>query len=184
MFEEQLILQRLNIHSFNLQPSELETLWDVVTKILPDDRTLLKMCYIEVVKETYEHAGIQIPKWIEFILTISYLTLKICIWLIWNSVHLRKTRNSLVDLGKSFKSWMLEIDRFVIDNIDLFETEIQRLQIILLFWILLNSNDSMNHIATQIVIATFSVSSGLLNLYPSPLTNQPSRYANDDLTVN
>ena len=62
MFDEQLILQRLKFHSSELQPSELETLWDIATEILPEHRKLLRVCYLEAVKETYVHAGIQIAE--------------------------------------------------------------------------------------------------------------------------
>jgi hypothetical protein len=62
IFDEQLVLPRLHVPSSDLQPSELETLWDIVTKNLPEHRKLLKTCYLQIVKETYQVAGIPIPE--------------------------------------------------------------------------------------------------------------------------
>lgn len=61
IFDEQLILQQLHVPSSDLQPSELETLWDIMTKNLPEHRKLLEACYLQTVKETYQVAGIPIP---------------------------------------------------------------------------------------------------------------------------
>ena len=62
LFDDQPILQRLTSPCSELQPSELETLWNVVTEVLPENREMLEACYLQVVKETYEYAGIQLPE--------------------------------------------------------------------------------------------------------------------------
>ncbi len=62
MIDEQHILQRLKSPSSELQHSELEILWDIVTKILPENRISLESCYLKIPKETYEYAGIHIPE--------------------------------------------------------------------------------------------------------------------------
>lgn len=62
MFDEQPLVQRLKFHSSELQPSEMEILWSIVTKILPEHRKFLRVCYLEIIKETYERAGIQIAE--------------------------------------------------------------------------------------------------------------------------
>ena len=61
MEDNQDIVQRLKFPSAELQPSDFETLWDVVTKTLPEDKRSLETCYLRIPEETYKHAGIQIP---------------------------------------------------------------------------------------------------------------------------
>ena len=62
MFDEQHILQRLKSSPSELQLSELETLWDIVTNTLPEDKISLQACYLRIPQETYEYAGIKIPE--------------------------------------------------------------------------------------------------------------------------
>jgi hypothetical protein len=62
MIDEQHILQRLKSSPSELQQSELEILWDIVTKILPETRISLEACYLQIPEETYEYAGIHIPE--------------------------------------------------------------------------------------------------------------------------
>jgi hypothetical protein len=62
MIDDQYILQRLKSPSSELQHSELEKLWDIVTKILPENMVSLESCYIKILKETYEYAGIPMPE--------------------------------------------------------------------------------------------------------------------------
>jgi hypothetical protein len=62
LFDDQPVLQRLTSPYSELQPSELETLWNVMTEVLPENRGLLKACYLQLVKETYGYAGIQLPE--------------------------------------------------------------------------------------------------------------------------
>ena len=62
MIDEQHILQRLKSSPSELQQSEFEILWDIVTKILPETRVSLEACYPQIPKETYEYAGIRIPE--------------------------------------------------------------------------------------------------------------------------
>lgn len=62
MKDKQDVVQRLKDPCAELQLSELEILWDVVTKTLPEDKRSLETCYLRIPEETYKHAGIQIPK--------------------------------------------------------------------------------------------------------------------------
>ena len=62
MIDEQHILQRLKSPSSELQHSELEILWDIVTKILPENRVSLESCYLKILKEIYEYAGIHVSE--------------------------------------------------------------------------------------------------------------------------
>jgi hypothetical protein len=62
MMDEQYILQQLTSPFSELQQSELEILWDIITKILLENRVSLESCYLKIPKETYEYGGIPIPE--------------------------------------------------------------------------------------------------------------------------
>jgi hypothetical protein len=62
MKENRDIVRRLRSPFPELQSSDLETLWDVATKTLPEDKISLEAGYLRIPEETYKHAGIQIPK--------------------------------------------------------------------------------------------------------------------------
>lgn len=61
MLSEQINLQRLISLPSGLQPSELESLWDIMTTVLHEFREFWPD-HIAIVKATYKEAGIQIPE--------------------------------------------------------------------------------------------------------------------------
>ena len=61
MFDEKHILQQLKCPSAELEISQLQILWDIVTNTLPVDKRSLQ-CYLKIPEKTYKLTGIKMSE--------------------------------------------------------------------------------------------------------------------------